>query len=355
MSEVYYSDYLQLDKILSAQEPESIKAGLRADDEMLFIIIHQTYELWFKQILFELEIVRSIFGQSGINDNSPDIIISVHRLKRIASIFMLAVDQINIIETMTPLDFLDFRNLLRPASGFQSIQFKIIEATLGLKYEHRFAQEYYISMLKPADVQKVKEAESLPSIVTLIKQWLERMPFFEQSELWQKYMAVHTNTSSEHTFWNDYRKLYDSSLVDAEKSNLQHFDELFMENMPYPENRSFSRKANRSILFIMLYRDYPLMQLPFQLLNTLLDIDELISTWRYRHVNMVHRMIGTRIGTGGSSGKDYLRSALDKHYIFKEIAELTSFLIERRNLPVLTPELQHILGYSDINKSNVVN
>lgn len=81
----------------------------------------------------------------------------------------------------------------------------------------------------------------------------------------------------------------------------------------------------------MLYRGYPILQLPFQLLNNLLEIDEQLSTWRYRHMNMVHRMIGTRIGTGGSSGKDYLRSALDKHYIFKEIAQLTSFLIERKN------------------------
>src|SRR5580765_3972626 len=113
MKEVYYSDYLQLDKILNAQEPESSKVGLRADDEMLFIIIHQTYELWFKQILYELEIVRSIFSQQGINDNSPDIQISVHRLKRIVSILHVLVDQITILETMTPLDFLDFRNLLR--------------------------------------------------------------------------------------------------------------------------------------------------------------------------------------------------------------------------------------------------
>ena len=95
----------------------------------------------------------------------------------------------------------------------------------------------------------------------------------------------------------------------------------------------------------MLYRGYPILQLPFQLLNNLLEIDEQLSTWRYRHVSMVQRMIGTRIGTGGSSGRDYLRSALDKHYIFREIAQLTSFLIERRRLPQLSGAMERRLGF----------
>src|SRR6202000_3039025 len=116
---VYYSKYLQLDKILNAQDPESGKEGIRADDEMLFIIIHQTYELWFKQILHELGIVREIFKQTNIQNNTPDIYNSVHRLKRVCSILEVAVMQMGVLETMTPLDFLDFCDLLRPASGFQ--------------------------------------------------------------------------------------------------------------------------------------------------------------------------------------------------------------------------------------------
>ena len=95
----------------------------------------------------------------------------------------------------------------------------------------------------------------------------------------------------------------------------------------------------------MLYRGYPLLQLPFQLLNCLLEIDEQLSSWRYRHMNMVHRMIGMRIGTGGSTGKDYLKAAADKHYIFKEIAQLNSFLMERRKLPVLPEEVEEVLGF----------
>src|ERR1700761_5087281 len=165
---VYYGEYLQLDTILNAQAPESTKDGIKANDEMLFIIIHQTYELWFKQILHELSIVRDIFNQPNIHNNTPDIYNSLHRLKRICSILEVAVLQMGVLETMTPLDFLDFRDLLRPASGFQSIQFKMIEATLGLSYEHRFGKAYYLSQLKPEDIQRVKELEHKKSLLVLI-------------------------------------------------------------------------------------------------------------------------------------------------------------------------------------------
>jgi tryptophan 2,3-dioxygenase len=346
--EVYYSDYLQLDTILNAQRLESVKAGIKADDEMLFIIIHQTYELWFKQILFEVDIVKNIFSQQGINDNSPDLQISVHRLKRVVTILKVLVHQIDVLETMTPLDFLDFRNLLRPASGFQSIQFKILEAALGLKYDQRHGQQYYVSALHKEDIDKVKSAESKKSLCELVNTWLERMPFFDNALFWKNYSSSAKEKTTAHIFWNDYRNQYGNSLLDAEKDNLSHFDTLFLNEKDYPAQRQFSQKANRSALFIMLYRDYPMLQQPFQLLNTLLDIDESLNLWRYRHMNMVHRMIGTRIGTGGSSGKDYLTATIGKHSIFKELAELTSYLIDRHHLPKLSAELEHSLGYTKI-------
>ena len=95
----------------------------------------------------------------------------------------------------------------------------------------------------------------------------------------------------------------------------------------------------------MLYRGYPLLQLPYQVLHQLQEIDEQLSTWRYRHMSMVHRTIGARIGTGGSTGKDYLSAALERHHLFREISALTSFLIQRKRLPELAPEIQHRLGF----------
>lgn len=331
---VYYSEYLQLDKILNAQQPESEKENINADDEMMFIIIHQTYELWFKQIIHELNITRKIFKQPSIPNNSPDIYNSVHRIKRISAILEIAVQQMTIMETMTPLDFLDFRDLLRPASGFQSIQFKIIEASLGLRYQQRYGQNYYLSQLKEADIARVKEAETEESLLTLINRWLERMPFLKDNELWP-----------DEPFWAKFRQVYSDSLLDQEKVNLGTYDMLFMNDENYPAERQFSTGANRSALFIMLYRDYPMLQLPFELISSLLEIDEKLSMWRHRHIHMVQRTIGKRVGTGGSTGAQYLQAAADSHVIFKELAELTSFLVPRHSLPALPEQLTHGLGY----------
>ncbi|MBK7376535.1 MAG: tryptophan 2,3-dioxygenase [Chitinophagaceae bacterium] len=322
---VYYADYLQLDKITGAQEPESFKKGKTpAHDEMLFIIIHQAYELWFKQILFEVNSVIGIMDKPVVNDNSPEMQTVVHRLKRVVTILKVLVQQIDIMETMTPMDFLDFRDMLRPASGFQSYQFKVLEAKLGLKFEHRHGQNYYLSQLKEKDIAIIKEAEDGKSVLELINAWLERMPFITDA------------------FWKNYEQVYVSSLAEAEKGNAASFAEIF--NTASAE-RNFSPRACRSALFIMLYHGYPMMELPFQLLDTLLEIDNQLGAWRYRHINMVQRMIGSRIGTGGSTGAGYLKAAMDKHYIFKELAQLNSYLVDRKKLPVLAKEVEESLGY----------
>lgn len=327
---VHYHDYLQLDQILNAQLPESDKQGLPAHDEMLFIVIHQAYELWFKQLHHEVNSVVAIMGKPALNDNSPELQTVVHRLHRCVTILRVLVQQVDIMETMTPMDFLDFRDMLRPASGFQSWQFKELEAKLGLKFESRHGREYYTSQLRPEHVGIIKQAEAAQSLLQLLNNWLERMPFLD--------------SGANADFWNNYKQVYISGLAEAEKANSDSFIQVF-EGGDGMSDRSLSPKACRAALFIMLYRGYPLMQLPFQLLNALLEIDEQLSSWRYRHMNMVHRMIGTRIGTGGSSGKDYLRSAADKHYIFREIAQLNSFLVERRKLPRLSAAIEKKLGF----------
>ncbi len=328
--EVHYHEYLQLDKILNAQYPESDKHKMPAHDEMLFIVIHQAYELWFKQLHYEADSIVGIMSKPALNDNSPELQTVVHRLNRCVTILRVLVHQIDIMETMTSMDFLDFRDMLRPASGFQSWQFKELEAKLGLKFEQRHGKEYYTAQLKTEHVDIIKKAESGNSLLQLLNTWLERMPFLKEG--------------ADNPFWDNYKKVYQESLAEAERNNLSAFEEVFNNNNT-TKDRTLSPAACRAALFIMLYRGYPLLQLPFQLLNALLEIDEQLSSWRHRHMNMVHRMIGMRIGTGGSTGKDYLKAAADKHYIFKEIAQLNSFLIERRKLPALPVEIEKQLGF----------
>ena len=275
MSNVYYSEYLQLDKILGAQAPESDKIGKDAHDEMLFIVVHQAYELWFKQILHEVGSVMNILKKPAINDNSPELQLVVHRLDRTVEVLKLLIQQIDVIETMTPLDFMDFRDLLRPASGFQSMQFKILEAKLGLKMDDRFGKSYYTSQLRDEDRKKIEDLEGTETLFELVGYWLERMPFFDQSELWSNF----DQEGDDHPFWNTYREAYSDTLLDSESKNLEYFDMVMMGER---EGRKLSLKARRAALFIMLYRGYPVMSLPYRIINHLLEIDELMATCRYR-------------------------------------------------------------------------
>ena len=149
---VDYAQYLGLDQLLSSQHPKSVEYGRPAHDELLFIVIHQVYELWFKQVLHELDSVVALFRADSVDERN--IGTAVARLQRVAIIQELMIDQMGVLETMTPLDFLDFRDMLTPASGFQSAQFRTIERTLGVKRDQ-------------------------PSLFDLVEKWLERTPFLE--------------------------------------------------------------------------------------------------------------------------------------------------------------------------------
>ncbi|HEY9363637.1 MAG TPA: tryptophan 2,3-dioxygenase family protein, partial [Chitinophagaceae bacterium] len=255
---VHYHDYLQLDKILEAQTLESNKHNAYAHDEMLFIVIHQAYELWFKQLHHEADSIVEIMGKPALNDNSPELQVVVHRLDRIVTILRVLVHQIDIMETMTPMDFLDFRDMLRPASGFQSWQFKMLEAKLGLKFEQRHGQEYYTHQLKPEHIDLIKKAEKDKSLIELVNDWLERIPFFNHEQDWKEFITtvpgfLATNSKiNGGIFWVEYRYRYTNSLAEAEKNNADNFDKLFFNDAE--EYRAFSPAANRAALFIMLYR-----------------------------------------------------------------------------------------------------
>ncbi|MFN4284547.1 MAG: tryptophan 2,3-dioxygenase family protein [Lacibacter sp.] len=346
-SQPYYADYLRLDTLLNCQHPLSFENGNEpAHDEMLFIIIHQAYELWFKQILFELEYVRSVLRQDRIDDNSEALNLCRHRLKRVVHILDLLNRQVGILDTMTPLDFLEFRNLLTPASGFQSRQFRLIEATLGLHMQQRHQHEYYkrtdAGGFSEADYQQITLAEAQPSLLQLLNNWLRRMPFFDHS-YWQGYVPVCAERQHPHPFWNDYRFLYAQSLTERERHKLADFDRQFLSEEPAAGG--LEAAAMRSALFIMLYRDFPVFQTSFQLLDTFIEIDHGLAGWRHKHYVMVRRMIGMRVGTGNTTGAGYLQGAVEQHYVFKDLSALATYLIERKKLPRLPNTLIRALSF----------
>lgn len=345
MDDLYYSDYIELDRILNSQHPRSFSSMEDGNDEMLFIIIHQAYELWFKQIIFELDLARNIFVRDRINDNSDDLSSVVQKMRRIVKILELINQQVGVLETMTALDFLEFRNVLLPASGFQSKQFRLIEAKLGLKMEQRYKAEYYKhtrrGSLSEPDLQEVNLAESESTVKGLIIKWLERMPFFDE-KYWADYKGSSESNDDRHQFWVDYRNAYQTSLSQNESGRLLEFDKVFFD-----EGRGeVPPAAMRAALFITIYRNLPIFHMPFELLNTLSEIDELLSSWRYRHFLMVRRMIGIRTGTGGTSGSGYLEGTLSQHYAFREITEVATFLIERSKRPVLPKTLKEKVSFN---------
>jgi len=153
---------------------------------------------------------------------------------------------------------------------------------------------------------------------------------------------VSTSGAKENKFWSDYRQAYQNSLSKGEGGRLAEFDSAFLN-----EGRGdLSPNAMQAALFITLYRNLPVFQLPYELLNTLSEIDELLSNWRYRHFMMVRRMIGIRAGTGGTSGAGYLEGTLSQHYIFREITEVATFLIERSKLPELPSVVKEKVSFN---------
>src|SRR5512143_3576998 len=191
---LYYADYLRINELLSLQRRKSDEYGAPAHDEMLFIIIHQVYELWFKQILHELTSVLDLFGRDRVDEQ--DIGLAVSRLGRVSEIQKILIDQLRVLETMTALDFLDFRDYLFPASGFQSVQFRLVENMLGLRPAQRllYNRFAYHTRVSAEHQALLRDSETKVSLFDAVERWLERTPFlsFEGFDFWASYRdAVH--------------------------------------------------------------------------------------------------------------------------------------------------------------------
>eukprot|EP00076_Gallus_gallus_P020227 XP_015140830.1 tryptophan 2,3-dioxygenase isoform X2 [Gallus gallus] len=323
-----YGDYLQLNKILNAQELQSEKKGNKIHDEHLFIVTHQAYELWFKQILWELDSVRVIFQNGHVRDER-NMLKVITRMSRISMILKLLVEQFSVLETMTALDFFDFRDYLSPASGFQSLQFRLLENKIGVPQSLRvpYNRRHYRDNFKGEDYELLLKSEQEPTLLQLVEAWLERTPGLEAEgfDFWgqfevnilkgleEEFAIVQAKPESEEKedLLSEFQKQKDTLL--------SLFDEKRHEHLLSKGERRLSYKALKGALMIYFYREEPRFQVPFQLLTSLMDIDVLMTKWRYNHVCMVHRMIGSKAGTGGSSGYQYLRSTVSCSIVSCEV------------------------------------
>jgi tryptophan 2,3-dioxygenase len=353
-----YGSYLRVPELLNLQSPKSLEHGKEAHDELLFIIVHQAHELWFKQILHELKSFSDMFASGRVDEKMMGT--AVARLTRVTEIQKVLIDHLRILETMTPLDFLEFRDMVSPASGFQSVQFRILESTLGVKREHPLLanpESPFAKSLTSDEMNQMQKAEAGQSLFALIEKWLERTPFIETQDgfsFWQEYQnALKLHLSRDREFISKHPLLMSDEkarqLGEVEKTE-NYFQALFDENLHQQlvekGVRRLSLRATHAALFINLYREEPILHLPFRLLTLLVDIDELLQQWRAQHAIMVHRMIGIRVGTGGSLGYAYLRATLDKTKVFADLFNLSTFLLPRSSLPALPHNLEQRLGFA---------
>ncbi|XP_075716428.1 tryptophan 2,3-dioxygenase isoform X1 [Rhinoderma darwinii] len=348
-----YGDYLQLHKVLDAQELQSEKKGNKIHDEHLFIVTHQAYELWFKQILWELDSVREIFQNGHVRDER-NMLKVVTRIQRISMILKLLVEQFSVLETMTPMDFFDFREYLSPASGFQSLQFRLLENKIGVPESLRvpYNRRHYRDNFKGKENELLLRSEEEPTLLGLVEAWLERTPGLAivGFNFWGK-LQVNIFQRLEEELQLAKAKP-DSEDKEEHIAELQKqkevftalFDEKRHEHLLSKGERRLSYKALKGALMIYFYREEPRFQVPFQLLTSLMDIDILMTKWRYNHVCMVHRMIGSKAGTGGSSGYHYLRSTVsDRYKVFVDLFNLSTFLVPRHWVPRLNPSIHKFL------------
>lgn len=354
-STIHYQNYLELEQLLSAQKLRSEELDNPAHEEMLFIIVHQVYELWFKQIIHELESVVDLFAKDSVDERNMGI--AVGRLNRVEEIMKLLIKQMTVMETMTPLDFLDFRSYLFPASGFQSFQFRAVECLLGLPDKKRmtYHNQKYSSVFPEEQQKQLDDIYERGTLLELVEDWLERTPFLEVNEFdfIEKYNeAVRKMLDSEKDAIqaSEYLSPQEKEMRTKMNGGTDSYFQSILDPAQHQELidkgiKTLSYKATLAALFINLYRDEPILQMPFQLLTSLIEIDDLLTTWRYRHAQMVLRMIGNKIGTGGSSGHEYLNKTARQHKIFADLHNISTLLIPRSSLPELPPEVKHKLSF----------
>jgi len=359
---VHYETYLQLDKILGAQKLRSEAAGSEpAHDETLFIIIHQVYELWFKQIIHELQAVLDMFNQDNVDERN--ISKAVANLDRIIEIQKILIQQIRVLETMTSQDFLEFRGLLFPASGFQSFQFRLIEVMLGLKEQHRatYGKVKYTDFFTEEQKNRLKEIEDGKSLLEAVTAWLERTPFLSLENfdfLFEYEKAVGTMFDLERKAVVDNQDMSDDEkemrlgmIAENEDFFNRILDQDQYQKLLQDGTIKLSYKGALAALLINLYQEEPILQMPYKLLQRLISIDELFTTWRYRHAQMTMNLLGKKPGTGGSSGHDYLLKTASSHHVFKDFHNITTLLIPRSSLPELPTQIKKQLGFYFTEKS----
>lgn len=347
-----YWDYIRVEDLLRLQGGIRDEEEKLSNDEVLFIVVHQVYELWFKLILRELTSVRDLFAMNPV----PDMALSgaVRGLRRVTTIFEQAAAHFRVMETLTTRDYLGFRDGLIPASGFQSAQMREIEILLGLPDEKRIplgAESSYKEALKTSDGKASVALDRVerriadgPSLSSVVRAWLSRTPVSDEGPgpfLDRTLEAIRAETEKRYVMACErmqatgdeaarLRARYDAELALAEA---------FLRGEDDPERSTEARDEVRhvraALLFIESYRDLPRLAWPREVIDALITMEQAMLIWRQRHARMVERVIGRRVGTGGSSGVDYLDQTAIRYRVFADVWAVRTLLLRKDAIPTI--------------------
>lgn len=355
-----YWDYIKVEELLALQGGAADSDDGLSNDEVRFIVVHQIDELWFKIVLRELESVRDLFEQTHVPETA--LAQTCAGLSRVALVFELAADHFKLMETMRTQDYLSFRDKLAPASGFQSAQSREIEILLGLDPRERVSlghEASFIDALKdesggssPASARVEKRIAEGVSVKDAVYKWLYRTPingsspespdddavvdaFLEQCEACETEMKetlVEETAATQAITEEDVARL--RRRYESEMTNSRAY--LRAEDIDAVEDRPRVKRMRAAILFIESNRELPLLSWPGEIIDGLIAVEQSMIIFRQRHARMVERVIGRRVGTGGSIGVDYLDQTGLQYRVFKEIWAARTLLLPPTRRPQTT-------------------
>ena len=362
-----YWEYIHVEELLGLQGGFDGDESRVSNDEALFIVVHQIYELWFKIILRELSSARDLLHQNPV----PDIQLAsaVRAFRRVVAILEQAVQHFRVMETLTTRDYLEFRDRLIPASGFQSAQLREIEILLGLDDAVRIPlgrEGSYREALKGADGQPSPATRRVearltggPSLRDVVYQWLARTPIDGPSgqvsadAFLRRIIEAHRAEIRARTHLHEQQALTPEDVerlrqrYEKEVSFAEQF--LMAEEDPAADadTRAFRRRVRAGIVFLESYRELPRLAWPRELVDAVVELEQAMVIWRQRHARMVERVIGRRTGTGGSAGVDYLDQTALRYRVFGDLWAVRSLLLRKPTLPHLEHEVDYHFRVED--------
>lgn len=354
-----YWDYIRVEELLALQAGLAPKDDALSNDEVMFIVVHQIDELWFKLILRELESVRNLFAQQRVAEQSLSS--AVRGIRRMETLLGLVAHHFALMETLTTRDYLSFRDKLTPASGFQSAQLREIEILLGLPDADRIPlghEHSYVEALKdegretPAYHRVQRRLADSPSLAEAVRGWLYRTPIQgsipeqpgdegQVRAFLEAYLATHAGALEKAKALATTLALTDADVARLEQRYAKEREGarafLFAEDVDPAERRRVSR-VRAALVFIESYRELPLLAWPREVIDAIVALEQAFVIFRQRHARMVERVIGRRTGTGGSAGVEYLDNTALKYRIFRDVWAVRTLLVQKSELPPVENE-----------------